>query len=75
MPEKVKIYKDRLLAEVLKHRWEGMCYCLSDYNCMEPSCLACHNHRDEGHEANCWLALLLDDGFMVRRPISAGRGT
>ena len=53
-------FEDRKLAEAVRaHVWEGHCYCLSDYNCYAPSCIACANHQEEGHRRDCWLAPLL----------------
>lgn len=50
---------NKLEQAVLDHVWDGHCYCLSDYNCGEPSCIACGEHQENGHSQHCWLAPLL----------------
>jgi hypothetical protein len=51
----------KLEKAVRENEWRGFCYCLSDYNCSLPTCIACHEHQEEGHAADCWLASLLGE--------------
>jgi hypothetical protein len=51
---------NELEKAVRDHMWEGICMCLSDYCCSEPACIACHWHKEDGHEKDCWLAKILD---------------
>jgi hypothetical protein len=72
-PERPKLTNDQWLEKAVRENmWSGLCWCLTDYSCALPACIACHEHQEEGHAADCWLAPLLGLPTGKPRPATSG---